>query len=191
MGDINIPDHGDEYNRVIRNSEWSDAWKILHPNEKGYTYDHKANQLVKYFDSDADKSERLDYILYYPRPSFHTVVKSQKCEIVKFKDSNSPPSKGWDLSDHYGVVADFELEYRPVGTITYWIDALREGAPPELTKSFEPAILRSFLAWMEHVAVGYVKADISQEAPLIRVSILNSEDYPGCNNSGKIGGYLL
>ena len=178
MGDINVPGDTDEYDQMMNIIGLSDAWRKLHPENLGYTFDFDENDLAKYFKEDGDIKGRLDYVLYTQKPSYYAICDPVSCELVKYRSEarigeDTPHSiflpTLYHLSDHYGLTAEFDITFRPVGTITYQIDTDLDSSV-----DIETPALRSLLAWMEHVAIGYAPAEVGKEAPLLRIGFVDS-----------------
>ncbi|MYB39983.1 hypothetical protein F4X86_01640 [Candidatus Saccharibacteria bacterium] len=171
MGDFNViaEDHNglqtDEYKYMVELLNLADTWRVQHPNDPGATSAGGVNDLIREFGEDKGERKRLDYILYAPRPSFYVHCEPTSCELLKYQSARGIGRDDVrDLSDHYGIVAEYRIDVRPFGAITYHIDA-----HPDLPDMEMPA-LRSLLAWMEDAAIGYARADLTEEAPMIRVS---------------------
>lgn len=170
MGDFNViaEDHNglqtDEYKYMVELLNLADTWRVQHPNDPGVTSAGGINDLIAKFGEDNGEQKRLDYILYASRPSFYVNCDPTSCELVKYQSMRGIGRDDVrDLSDHYGIVAEYRIDVRPFGAITYHIDA-HPGMP-----DMEMLALRSLLAWMEDAAIGYARSDPSEEAPMIRV----------------------
>ena len=170
MGDFNViaeDENGaqtDEYKYMMDLLHLADTWRAEHPDDPGVTSAGGVNDLIAKFGEDNGEQKRLDYILYAPSPSFYVNCESTSCGLLKYRSAHGiGPADVRDLSDHYGIVAEYRVDVRPFGTITYHIDV-----HPDLP-DMEMPTLRSLLAWMEDAAIGYARADPSKEAPMIRV----------------------
>lgn len=90
-------------NRSLKDffEEYSDVWPTLRPNEKGYTYDSKANAVIKKYEQ-----MRYDRILWKSENS-----KWVPTEIKLFGTEPLSSLTTQDLypSDHFGLVADFNF----------------------------------------------------------------------------------
>lgn len=171
MGDINVMGEDtvgnptSEYKDMINLLSLDDTWRHLNPASLGVTYDLSNNQLAIHFCEDGDRTSRLDYILFDPAPSYYIRCNALSCRILKYRSAEAVGDQRiHDVSDHYGILADFQVEARPYGTITYHVDS-QVGEPALL----EEGATRSLLAWMEHAKIGFSRVDPSEEAPLLRV----------------------
>ena len=179
MGDFNVIGEDSEgkqtkeYRHMIKQLDLADTWRVQHPSDPGTTSDGKNNDLIKQFDDDNVSQKRLDYIFYDRDPSYYVECKSVLCKLLKYRSAEGIGSENVrDLSDHYGLLAEYRVVVRPVGTITYHVDA-----HPDMPDIETPA-LRSLLAWMENAAIGYNRVDPADEAPIIRVGFADSDDFP-------------
>ena len=178
MGDFNVigeDSYGqqtNEYTRMIEQLGLTDTWRVQHPEDPGVTYDGRNNDLSKQFDEDDTSQERLDYIFYDPDPSYYVDCELTLCKLLKYQSTEGVGSENVrDLSDHYGLLAEYSVEVRPFGTITYHVDA-----HPDMPDIETPA-LRSLLAWMEKAAIGYARVDPADETPIIRVGFARENDF--------------
>ena len=177
MGDFNVigedsnGQQTDEYQYMIKKLELADTWRDKHSDDPGVTSDGKYNDLIKQFGGD-NSQKRLDYIFYDSDPSYYVDCNPTLCKLLKYQSAKGIGRKNVrDLSDHYGLLAEYSVEVSPVGTITYHVDA-----HPDMPDIETPA-LRSLLAWMENAAIGYNRVDPAAEAPIIRVGFADSDDF--------------
>lgn len=191
MGDFNVigedsnGEQTNEYTRMIEQLGLADTWRFQHPDDPGVTYAGGINDLSKIFDEDSDSQERLDYIFYDPNPSYYVDCEPTLCKLLKYKSADGIGSGNVrDLSDHYGLLAEYCVEVRPFGTITYHVDA-----HPDMPDIETPA-LRSLLAWMEKAAIGYARVDPADETPIIRVGFAEEDDFrdgsPAIERLGRV-----
>ena len=177
MGDFNVIGEDSnrqqthEYKYMIEQLGLSDTWRVQRPGDLGVTSDGKYNDLIKQFDEENVSQTRLDYIFYDPAPSYYVDCKPKCCKLLKYQSAKGIGSENVrDLSDHYGLLAEYSVEISPVGTITYHVDA-----HPEMP-DIETSTLRALLAWMEKAAIGYNRVDPADKAPLIRVGFADGDD---------------
>jgi len=85
-----------------------DIWNTTHPEKEGFTFNGPANNVT------SGKSRyRIDYIfvltdpIYTNSPYRVSVGKRSDVKLVKWKDS-----KGWHVSDHFGLEATLEIRDR-------------------------------------------------------------------------------
>ena len=177
MGDFNVIGEDSnsqqtaEYRCMIKQLGLDDTWRAQNPSDLGVTSDGKSNDLIKQFDEDNVSQKRLDYIFYEPNPSYYVDCKPTLCELLKYRSAEGIGDENVrDLSDHYGLIAEYHVAIRPFGTITYHVD-------PDTTDmtDIETPALRSLLAWMEKAAIGYAQADPAEEAPIIRVGFADAD----------------
>ncbi len=178
MGDFNVigedsnGQQTNEYRRMIEQLGLSDTWRVQHPDDPGVTYAGEINDLSKIFDEDNTSQKRLDYIFYDPSPSYYVDCEPTLCELLKYRSTEEIGGENVrDISDHYGLLAEYGIEVRPFGTITYHVDV-----HPDMPNIETPA-LRSLLAWMEKAAIGYARVDPTEEAPIIRVGFAADNDF--------------
>ena len=181
MGDFNVigedgnGQQTNEYQSMIEQLGLTDTWRDQHPNDPGVTYAGGINDLSKQFDEDDTSQERLDYLFYDPNPSYYVDCEPTLCKLLKYQSEEGIGSENVrDLSDHYGLLAEYRVEVRPIGTTTYQIDT--DSYP---SVDIETPALRSLLAWMEHVAIGYAPAKVGKEAPLLRIGFVDSNLFEG------------
>eukprot|EP01083_Nonionella_stella_P149462 474826_1 len=103
-GDLNKLLHG----------PWTDCWHALHPNDKGYTYDAKANGMLSGY-----LQNRLDRIVYKKNGD----LRLKSCQMIgreaipnityvktfKRKKGNEDKILPVFPSDHFGLVAQFDI----------------------------------------------------------------------------------
>ena len=174
MGDLNVTgeygsgNHTLEYRDMIGRLGLDDTWRHLNPDKPGLTYDFSKNDLAPIFANEGPRS-RLDYILY--DSDYYIRCEPLSCQLRKYRsDEGFGPEGIPDVSDHYGVLADFQIEVLPFGTITYHIDS-HSGVPAPL----EEAATRSLLAWMEEAKIGFRRVEPNEETPLLRVGFESPE----------------
>lgn len=106
LGDLNIIAGSEEYNHFAKQlssygmshgRNIADAWPLF-SQDQGITYDPQNNSLVQHFDSTQNQKQRLDYIFFTPDQAKITNI-----EVPHWQTNNV------DDSDHYPVVATFEL----------------------------------------------------------------------------------
>jgi endonuclease/exonuclease/phosphatase family metal-dependent hydrolase len=100
IGDLNIIGGSEEYkdlaNSMGNYAGMIDAYRYLHPNSPGITYDGTKNSLIKRFaPKDVQVQARLDY-------SFVRGATPVKFEIFEN-----------EMSDHYGYVVEYDLQSAP------------------------------------------------------------------------------
>ena len=189
MGDINVMGEDtvgnptSEYKDMINLLSLDDTWRHLNPASLGMTYDLSNNQLAIHFCEDGDRTSRLDYILFDPAPSYYIRCNALSCRILKYQSAEEiGDQRIHDVSDHYGVLADYQVEVLPYGTITYAVDS-QVGMPVLL----EDAATRSLLAWMENAKIGFRRVDTAEEAPLLRIGFGNPESLRGIAAIERLG----
>lgn len=102
LGDLNVVAGSAEYkefDRAMHAMGMADAWTVLKRRDPGPTFDPDANELVRHFDPEENQKQRLDYIYY--RTDF---AAPKQTEVLKWKTDS-----GLDVSDHYGLRAEFEV----------------------------------------------------------------------------------
>ena len=189
MGDINVIGEDtvgnptSEYKDMINLLSLDDTWRHLNPASPGVTYDLSNNQLASHFREDGDRTSRLDYILFDPAPSYYIRCNALRCRILKYRSAEEiGDQRIHDVSDHYGILADYQVEVLPCGTITYDVDS-QVGVPVLL----EDAATRSLLAWMENAKIGFRRVDTAEEAPLLRIGFGNPESMSGISAIERLG----
>jgi endonuclease/exonuclease/phosphatase family metal-dependent hydrolase len=115
MGDINIIGRSEDYyNSLLFQTKLFDIYPNLVPcpdiSLDQATCDYNRNDLARHFDNtafDCD-NKRLDYVLYSHGKAFD--VLPAKLEVRRYLHPTSDEGKMMnDLSDHYGVAAEFSL----------------------------------------------------------------------------------
>lgn len=91
-GDLNFGDGEAESDGIPR--DYADAWRVLHPNALGLTWDNERNPMAKRGRLPGEPSRRLDRIL-------SRGLRPQHAEIV----FDEPIRDGLFPSDHFGVLA--------------------------------------------------------------------------------------
>lgn len=100
IGDLNIPGYAQEhYAEMLKRLGMPiDLWKVTYPNASGLTFTTDNN----FYDDSGDipqKSQRLDYVLLRSGDCFIPIP--EKIDILKWT------LKGRQISDHYGIYAEF------------------------------------------------------------------------------------
>ncbi|HEY9432087.1 MAG TPA: endonuclease/exonuclease/phosphatase family protein [Blastocatellia bacterium] len=115
MGDFNVIAGSDDYfNSLLRHTGLRDTYSNLAPcldiSLHQATCAHKQNDLARFFDNTAFDCDdkRLDYVLYSHGSAFDALP--VKLEVRRYQAETSDDGKTMrDLSDHYGVAAEFSL----------------------------------------------------------------------------------
>lgn len=109
LGDLNFDGESSEYSinlSNLRNTfKLEDSYRILNPNNKGYTYDSQENKLAFFFEEEIYRL-RLDYILSSSnnlQPVFSRVLND--CFYG---------NEDFSCSDHYGLASEFNFKNAPV-----------------------------------------------------------------------------
>ena len=128
MGDFNVigedsnGQQTNEYRHMTEQLGLADTWRVQNPNEPGVTAGG-INNLTKIFNERDTSQKRLDYIFYEPSPSYYVNCKPTLCKLLKYRSTEGIGDENVrDLSDHYGLLAEYHVEIRPFGTITYHVD---------------------------------------------------------------------
>jgi endonuclease/exonuclease/phosphatase family metal-dependent hydrolase len=97
VGDLNNTPDGDAMQQ-LRDAGWTDAWAALHPAENGFTFESNQPKI------------RIDYA--WMNQALAPQVRA--VEIV----ANRPGSGGTHASNHFGLLAIFDLDTRRLGNTT-------------------------------------------------------------------------
>ena len=92
MGDLNL--HFTEESNYLSRLGFVDAWDLIHPHEKGYTWDSQKNNIIKKFLLFDNRRMRLDRICTVASCS-NLVFKDIRIEATETMPNNLP------LSDHF------------------------------------------------------------------------------------------
>ncbi|KOG87610.1 endonuclease/exonuclease/phosphatase family protein [Streptomyces varsoviensis] len=87
---------------------YQDAWECAHPGDPGLTFD-PGNPLVRAGDMPLEPGRRIDYVLARCG-AYGPTLRVTACERFLVE-----PVEGVRVSDHYGVLADFEAPERSPG----------------------------------------------------------------------------
>ena len=167
MGDLNVDGkfiydakgnitHSLEYRKMMRIlSSYKDTWEEhrLDDNsqDQGYTT--------------VGGSQRLDYIMYSTVSHSYIIPKLMEAEVRKYRGRHG--SYEGNISDHYGVSAEYDIDLiEEFGDITYSIDLHNKDLHNK--QALEESTLRSLLAWMELAPIGFF-----QVQPLDRTALLD------------------
>lgn len=97
IGDLNFGDGGPE-NALLRRT-YRDPWRILRRGQKGYTWDRERSWLARKSSFVGERSRRLDRILVHSAR-----LRSRSVRLF----ANRAYGR-WFASDHFGVLAVFEI----------------------------------------------------------------------------------
>ena len=99
LGDMNFGD-GEQPETKTLDASWRDPWLMLHPKEKGWTWDRQRNPMADKGSFKGEGNRRLDRVLF--RAPWTPTT------IVRIGDRAVASNPKVFPSDHFGVVAHFE-----------------------------------------------------------------------------------
>jgi len=83
--------------------EYDDIWPLLHPNDKGYTYDTKANIMIRKRKTSRKRYDRIMCSSSSWKPQSISLFGNTQIDCER--DSFDPLY----LSDHFGLISEFTL----------------------------------------------------------------------------------
>ncbi len=101
MGDFNTNEKNDTYSDLISKLGVKDSFRVLNPNDPGYTSDGYNNPL-----KGGSHRSRIDFILYKSGTDYD--IKPLSSEVTVNK-----PIGGMYVSDHFGVHTKFKIAKKP------------------------------------------------------------------------------